>query len=519
MTKAKQKIKFFNTAGLCFPGEHYMVDPLLRLEEVEQLIDRNLYFTIHAPRQTGKTTYLYALARKLNAEGTYVTLVVSFEQAGYESITVEKANELLIDSVYQAAFEQLPEKYRPKNPQGKKFLSMRNYLKTWCREQTMPVVLLIDEIDALLDDVLIALLRQFRDGYQSRPEHFPSSVVLVGLRDVRDYKAKIREGSPSLGTASPFNIKSESLFLQNFSKEETCLLLEQHTEETGQEFTQEIKDKIFALTNGQPWLTNALANQVVSKILKNDYSRKVTPDIVSQAKNQLILRRDTHLDSLVDKLREVRVKRIVQAIINGENLSFDILDDDIAYMRDLGIVSQSSPLKFANRIYAEIIPRVMASPIQESIPEDIQTPWFTDKNGALDMEKLFKEFQAFYRRNSGAWLDRYEYKESAHHLLLMAFLQRVINAGGEIIREMAAGNGRIDMLVRFGRQEFALELKIKRDKHTIEEGKKQLHRYLDKLGLDKGYLVIFDPADIEWEKKLYLEETIFNDKTIIMVGL
>ena len=136
-----------------------------------------------------------------------------------------------------------------------------------------------------------------------------------------------------------------------------------------------------------------------------------------------------------------------------------------------------------------------------------------------DMEKLFKEFQAFYRRNSEAWLDRYEYKESAHHLLLMAFLQRVINAGGEIIREMAAGNGRIDMLVRFGRQEFALELKIKRDNHTIEEGKKQLHRYLDKLGLDKGYLVIFDPADIEWEKKLYLQETIFDDKTIIMVGL
>jgi hypothetical protein len=77
------------------------------------------------------------------------------------------------------------------------------------------------------------------------------------------------------------------------------------------------------------------------------------------------------------------------------------------------------------------------------------------------MGKVLTEFQGFYRRNSGSWLERYEYKESAHHLLLMAFLQRIVNAGGDIIREMAVGNGRIDMLVKFGekhKQEFALEL-------------------------------------------------------------
>jgi hypothetical protein len=132
---------------------------------------------------------------------------------------------------------------------------------------------------------------------------------------------------------------------------------------------------------------------------------------------------------------------------------------------------------------------------------------------------LLKEFQEFYRRNSGAWLDRYEYKESAHHLLLMAFLQRVVNSGGEINREMALGNGRIDLLVKYKKQEFALELKIKRDKYTIEDGKKQLGRYLEQLGLKQGYLVIFDPGSGEWEEKLYYHEMALGDKTIIMVGL
>jgi hypothetical protein len=366
----------------------------------------------------------------------------------------------------------------------------------------------------------IALVVSFeRAGYQGRPKHFPSSVALVGLRDVRDYKVKVRAELQSFGTSSPFNVKSDSLFLANFTKEEVSQLLDQHTKETGQVFPVEVKDEIFRLTSGQPWLVNALARQMISKILENDFSQKITSALLIQAKQQLIQRRDTHLDSLVDKLKEDRVKRIAQTIINGENLPFDILDDDIAYVRDLGIVGQTDPLQFADPIYAEIVPRIMASPMQSSIPKEFQTAWFIDENGTLNMEKVLKEFQKYYRRNSGVWLDRYEYKESAHHLLLMAFLQRVINAGGDIIREMAVGNGRVDMLVKFGKQEFALELKIKRDNYTIKEGKEQLGRYLDRLGLDMGYLVIFDPADIEWEKKIFWKKAAHNGKNIIMVGM
>ncbi len=510
--------KFFNTAGLCFPEKHYMVDPLKRLEDVEKLIAKEFYFTLHAPRQTGKTTYLYALARKLNHEGRYIALVASFERGGYKRITVAKANNTLIHNIHWASEKQLQEPYRPENPKNKKYLDLHDYLSIWAQKQEKPIVLLVDEIDALMDDVLVSVLRQLRDGYQARPSHFPSSIILVGLRDVRDYKAKIRADDESMGTASPFNIKSDSLLLDNFSQEEVNTLLDQHTEATGQGFPAEVKKEIFRLTGGQPWLTNAIANQVVSQILKDDTSREILPDMVAEAKKQLILRRDTHLDSLLDKLKEKRVKRIVQAIINGERMFFDILDDDIAYVRDLGIVKNTDPLEFANPIYAEIIPRVMAYPIQVTIPKEIQPPWFVKEDGNLDMEKLLREFQDYYSLNSEAWLDRYEYKESAHHLLLMAFLQRVINAGGDIVREMAVGNGRIDLVVTYNRQRFAMELKVKWDNRTVEEGKKQLHRYLDRLGLDKGYLVIFDPADIPWEKKQYMEETAFNGKTLIMVG-
>ncbi len=511
--------KFFNTAGLCIPEDHYMVNPLKRLREVERAIEKKLYFTIHAPRQTGKTTYLYALARKLNAEDKYIALVASFERAGVASMTLDKANETVIDSVYRSAARQLKQEYLPVNPEEKHFIDLSSYLQKWSESQEKPIVLFIDEIDALLDDVLISILRQLRDGYQARPKHFPSSVVLVGLRDVRDYKAKIREDQKSMGTASPFNIKSESLFLKNFTKEEVYELLEQHTAETGQVFPEEAKEEIFYLSDGQPWLTNALANQIVSGILEDDYSREITPDLVSAAKNRLILRRDTHLDSLIDKLKEERVKSIVQAIINGDDLASDSLNENITYIRDLGIVSQKSPLRFANPIYAEIFPRIMASAFQESLPMEIAIPFFLDQNNEIDMKKLMLAFQEFYRENAEIWLERFTFKESAHHLLMMAFLQRIVNAGGEITREMAVGNGRVDLLVKYNRQRIAIELKIKRGDRWLEKAKQQLSNYLDRLSLKEGFLVIFDPGQGEWKDKLYYNETEYNDKKIIMVGL
>jgi len=511
--------KFFNTAGLCFPGDHYMVDPLKRLTEVEDLIEKKLYFTIHAPRQTGKTTYLYALAGKLNAEGKYIALVVSFEEAGYESITVDQANEALIDCIYQMSLDQLPQQHQPDDPTKQEYRNLKNYLNAWTINQSKPIVLFIDDIDALLDDALISILRQLRDGYQGRPKHFPSSIALIGLRDVRDYKIRNREDQKPIITASPYNINAQSILMDNFSREETFELLEQHTTETGQVFNTEVKEEIYRLSQGQPWLVNALANQIVSEILHEDYSKEITLDIVREAKNKLIIQRDTHLDSLIDKLREEKIKSIIQAIINGENILYDSLNDVISYVRDLGIVSQKSPLRFANPIYAEIIPRVMASAFEESLPMEIETPWFVNQDGSLNMEKILKEFQEFYRENAESWLSRFEFKESAHHLLMMAFLQRIINSGGEITREMAVGNKRVDLLVEFNRQRFAIELKIKRGNQSIEKAILQLNKYLDRLGLKEGYLVIFDPGPGEWEDKIYYKEISHDNKKIIMVGL
>ena len=105
-------------------------------------------------------------------------------------------------------------------------------------------------------------------------------------------------------------------------------------------------------------MTNALANEVVREILKNDYTQEITIDLIELAKERLIEQRQTHLDSLADKIDDPSVRPIIMSI-TGDSPSFDGADDAIRYCRDLGIISTGIPIQFANPIYREIITRIL----------------------------------------------------------------------------------------------------------------------------------------------------------------
>ena len=93
------------------------------------------------------------------------------------------------------------------------------------------MVLLVDEIDSVIGDTLISVLRQLRAGYDQRPSGFPQSVVLCGVRDVRDYRIRSSAENAMVNGGSAFNVKAESLLLGDFTEAELHALLGQHTEE------------------------------------------------------------------------------------------------------------------------------------------------------------------------------------------------------------------------------------------------------------------------------------------------
>jgi DNA polymerase III delta prime subunit len=516
--------RFFNTTGFCNPADHYMVDPMRGiLKELCRLIEREQYFLIHAPRQTGKTTLLHALAHQINREGKYIGCVMSVEQAGVPSFTIEQANKSMTDALYSLSVRFLSDAERPQKPVHP--ISLHNYVEQWSRAQPKPIVLLIDEADSLWDDVMVSFLRQLRDGFQNRPQGFPQSIALVGLRDIREYRLKARNDNPSLGSGSPFNVKSESFFLSAFSVKEVKSLLQQHTADTGQRFSKAVSEKIFEFSGGQPWLTNALANEIVSKMLGDDFSKTIRPDMVETAKERLIAARQTHLDSLADKLKEDRVRKVVMAIVGGDAPVFDDWDDSLRYCRDLGLIKNTrGEVAFANPIYREIITRVLNSSFEGIMvgQEVFQTPFYVRPDGSMDMDKLLQEFQQFYRENSEHWLERFQYKEAGHQLLLMAFLQRIVNGGGRIEREMAVGNGRTDLAAFWKNQVFAMEMKVKRRGDAREKGLVQLCAYLDRLGQSHGYLVLFETKsseEIPWEQRIKWEQTVYLGKNITVVEM
>lgn len=484
--------KWFNVAGPCKPDIHYMLSPLERIPQLDRLIVQQGYFVVHAPRQTGKTTAMLALAQQLTEGDRYVALMVSAEVGAVFSQDLGAAELALLGSWRDRAENHLPkELYPPAWPEAAPGQRIQAALRVWSRAATRPLVIFIDEIDSLQNETLISILRQLRSGYPDRPQNFPHSLALIGVRDVRDYKVS-SGGSERLNTASPFNIKIKSLTLRNFNAAEVGQLYAQHTTETGQVFEPGAVNRAFELTQGQPWLVNALAKETVEELV-TDTAQSINVEHIEAAKEALIRRQDTHLDSLVSILREDRVRSVISPMLAGQELGV-ISHDDRQFLVDLGLVvrNPAGGLMPANPIYREVLPRVLASGPQDSLPV-IHPSWLT-ADGALEADRLLQSFLSFWRQHGQPLLKSAPYHEIAPHLVLMAFLHRVVNGGGTLEREYAIGTDRMDLCLRYGEVAIAMELKVWREGRPdpLKAGLKQLDRYLAGLGLMTGWLVIFD---------------------------
>ena len=450
-------MRFFNTEGPIRPEDHYHVPPLTRLDldELLLLIERLKYFVLHAPRQTGKTSILLALQDLLNrgAEGGYRCVYINVEGAQAMREDVGMAMRAILSALASRARSALRDEFLDgrwpailaKSGPGD---ALREALTRWAEADPRPLVLLIDEIDALVGDTLLSVLRQLRAGYDLRPEGFPQSVILCGVRDVRDYRIHSSAEKAIIAGGSAFNVKAKSLRLGDFSPEEISLLLAQHTEATGQAFTGDARDEMWELTRGQPWLVNALAYQACfENRAGRDRTRPVTAHALHDAREQLVLRRETHLDQLTDKLREERVRRVIEPLLSGTPTTETIPSDDLQYVRDLGLVRRDGPFAIANPIYREVIPRDLTWTTQEITNHPRPCLVCRPRTAPWKWTKLLAAFQAFFREHSEHWLERFQYKEAGPQLLLQAFLQRIGNSGGRIEREYGLGRMRVDLLV------------------------------------------------------------------------
>ena len=537
--RVKTMERFFNTAGPNRPEEQYTIDPLSRfdLDDVLMLIRQKKYFVLHAPRQTGKTSCMLALRDLLNRQGDYLAVYANVEGGQASRNDVQSVVKSTVDTIAEQArsviSSEIVQQVRDSVQDIGKDAMLATFLKRLCEAIPKPLVLFIDEIDALVGDSLVSILRQVRSGYIDRPGAFPNSIVLCGVRDVRDYRIVLSNQDIITG-GSAFNIKAESLRLGNFTPEEVLQLYMQHTEETGQEFDEACFPMIWEATEGQPWLVNALGYEVTMRMKGNrDRTVRIIPEMIYRAQEQIIYRRDTHIDILIDKLMEPRVKRVIEPILaNAEEPDEEKMrDEDILYVKDLGLVvkERGKPIRIANGIYREIIPRELTASTQQQMLQD--PLWYQNADNSINMEKLLLDFQQFFRQNSDSWIGKFDYAEAGPQLLLQAYLQRVVNGGGYIDREYGLGRRRTDLLIRkpltngYGGpvQRVVLELKIKRGslEKVINDGLRQTSEYMDTVGsVDEGHLIIFDRSkEKTWEQRIWHKAYQYQGNTIIVWGM
>jgi len=521
--------KFFNIAGPCNPERHYMLPATARVPDVVRLIEDEAYFVVHAQRQCGKTTAFRALADDINEQGERLAMYCSLEVVQefpdptdglpmiYEMIRGE--------AQYRPELRACPflvEGHRRFDRETLASKGISELLSELSIFAGKPFVVFFDEVDCLSGATLVTFLRQLRNGCISRRKgrDFPVSIALIGMRNIRDFKAKVRPDRETLGSASPFNVITKAMTLRLFTAEEVAALYQQHTDATGQVFEPGVAALAYDYSRGQPYLVNALARWCMDEIHDRRFDEPITLADLHEAKERIIRERGTHLDSLMERMKEPRVRQIVEPVMLGDDIDRDALSDDLSYVLDLGILAyENGILKPANPMYAEIIGRYLSWGTQQKVRQDVQeTPWV--KDDGLDMPGLMAAFQQFWRENADANTVPYKYREAYPQLVLQAFLQRVINGGGEIIREMALGKKAMDLGVLFRGAKYAVECK-----KTVYYAKShakaydQVCGYMDRLGVDEGWLVVFD-ADLSkpWEGKIFSEDVAWNGKTVHVIG-
>ncbi|MCZ0944626.1 MAG: hypothetical protein OXJ53_16365 [Gammaproteobacteria bacterium] len=175
--------RFFNTSDPVAPADHYCIPPLERfdLSEVLRLIRAKRYFVLHAPRQTGKASALLALRDLLNGSGEYRCVYANFEAGQTAGENVERGMRAILNQLRRRAMTTFADgvlaglaegAIDAAGPDG----ALHELLSRWATADAKPLVLFIDEIDSLVGDTLISVLRQLRAGYDERPRRsFPKA--------------------------------------------------------------------------------------------------------------------------------------------------------------------------------------------------------------------------------------------------------------------------------------------------------------------------------------------------------
>ncbi len=477
------KRRYFNTSGPNIPQDHYTIIRHALLQKGKELVQNERYFTIWAPRQTGKSTYFRQLAELL-AKDDYQPLMISVE--GFND--------------YSAAdtFQTISRELRLQQNIHWELASFKDFEKAISECADKRLILIIDEIEGLNPAIMGQFLHTIRNLYHSRQRHCLKSVILVGVSNVV---------GPIRDAASPFNI-ADNLNVPYFSNEEVYALLEQHEQETKQLFQARVKEKICEITANQPGLVNGFAKKLVE-----DQPEKPILDYDDYLKTEdwyLRLAIDKNFENILNKAREERLF-VERVLFTDEKIPFTIDRPAIRMLHVNGLIKDDGegyvtfwvPF-YKKRLFEAFYPYMNGE--QQQISRTVYAPDFLNDSGELILEKLIENYKSYVRRRgfnphrekdeSGNFTS---IKEAALIYSFETYIHAVISEiGGKIYREANTGLGRSDMIINIANHEILIETKVYRSPGKFQKGKTQAAYYCRSLSISKGVYLVYCPAHIPY---------------------
>ncbi|MEA2042781.1 MAG: hypothetical protein U9N85_09550 [Bacteroidota bacterium] len=482
----------FNTSGPNIPEKHYTIQRTNLIKKGFELVEDDRYFTIWAPRQTGKSTYFRQLAEKLEEQGYKVTII--------------NCKEIKQNKFLEQVFKLLNLKFDKSNHT---FHCLLNKFDT----ENFKRFIIWDNIDVLNDEILVNLLISLRTIFHSRERNSLKSIILSGVNNILNIVVEKTEHSV-------FNIADDFDF-PFFTNEEVHELLHQHETETGQLFEEKVKQKISEITANQPGLINGFA-----KVLVDNNPDKKTLDYNDYLKvehwylNEAI---DKNFSNILNKAKEER-NFVERLLFTEDKIPFKIDRPSIKLLHTNGLIKKDKdgyvtfwvPF-YKKRLYDAFYPYTNGE--QRQISRTIFAEEYFTKTGELKLEKLIETYKEYIKRrgfNPHREKDETGNYKSIKEAALIYSFETYIHAfitqtEGKIYREADTGLGKSDIILNVKNKEYLIETKIYYAPKQFEDGKEQLAYYCDSLGLKQGIYIVYCPNDIKYP------ETVKEQKETIEI--
>ena len=463
------------------------------------------YFTIWAPRQTGKTWLMRQVKKRIEEKhgDKFIIGTMSMQGISLKENDPPEAFFFRVPLLFKRFFKISVEKPDDWEKLGSLFSNEMEFFKK-------PLILFIDEFDKLPPEVIDQLVSMFRDIYLDRENFVIHGLALIGVRAVLGVES---------GRGSPFNIQ-RSLHVPNLTWEEVKELYRQYQEESGQKIEPEVVEKIYGATRGQPGLVSWFGELLTEKY--NPGHDKT----IGLKEWKLVFRKACYVEwnnTVLNLIKKVKkgYQREVLELFTRPDIKFTLDADWCAYLYLNGVIDSqpyvtemgeeieicrfSSPF-IQKRLYNALTYEIFGDrlPILALEPLDELDDVF--EKDELDLPALLRRYKDYLKRlkakGLNPWKDQprrsdLHLTEAVGHFHLYSWLTQAVDDYCIISPEFPTGNGKVDLHLKCGEKRGIIEVKSYKSMAKVKEAKKQAAGYAKKTGLDSVTIALFVPVEDE----------------------